>query len=385
MTTLQERRSWPGRAVRRDSVLRRLDWGLVVPVVVLAVISALLVYSATRAGHRADPEAFLKKHLLNLGIGAVLYVVVASFDYRLLRAYAPILYGLSLIGLIAVLTPLGETINGSHSWIVIGGGFQVQPSEFAKVGLVVLLAMILGEPRDGEVGPGRKDILIALLLAGIPAALIMLQPDLGTTMVLCAILMGMLAVSGVAKRWTLGLVLAGVGTAAAAVALGLLEDYQIARFTAFVDPTADPRGAGYNANQAKIAVGSGGLLGKGLFQGEQTTGQFVPEQQTDFIFTVAGEELGFLGSLLIIVLIGVILYRGLRIAVHAGDRFGTLVAAGVVCWLGFQTFENIGMCIGIMPITGLPLPLVSYGGSATFATMIAFGLLQGVHARGRSL
>ncbi|GAA0970723.1 rod shape-determining protein RodA [Actinocorallia libanotica] len=385
MTTLQERRSWPGRAVRRDSVLRRLDWGLVVPVVVLAVISALLVYSATRAGHRADPEAFLKKHLLNLGIGAVLYVVVASFDYRLLRAYAPILYGLSLVGLIAVLTPLGETINGSHSWIVIGGGFQVQPSEFAKVGLVVLLAMILGEPRDGEVGPGRKDILIALLLAGIPAALIMLQPDLGTTMVLCAILMGMLAISGVAKRWTLGLVLAGAGTAVAAVALGLLEDYQIARFTAFVDPTADPRGAGYNANQAKIAVGSGGLLGKGLFQGEQTTGQFVPEQQTDFIFTVAGEELGFLGSLLIIVLIGVILYRGLRIAVHAGDRFGTLVAAGVVCWLGFQTFENIGMCIGIMPITGLPLPLVSYGGSATFATMIAFGLLQGVHARGRSL
>ena len=385
MTTLNERRAWPGRSARRDSVLRRLDWGLVLPVLALGVISALMVYSATRAGHRGDPEAFLKKHLLNLGIGAVLYAVVASFDYRLLRAYAPILYGLSLIGLIAVLTPLGETINGSHSWIVIGGGFQVQPSEFAKVGLVVLLAMILAEPRDGEVGPGRKDILIALTLAGVPAALIMLQPDLGTTMVLCAILMGMLAISGVAKRWTLGLVLAGVGTAVAAVALGLLEDYQIARFTAFVDPTADPRGAGYNANQAKIAVGSGGLLGKGLFQGEQTTGQFVPEQQTDFIFTVAGEELGFLGSLVIVALIGVILYRGLRIAVHASDQFGTLVAAGVVCWLGFQTFENIGMCLGIMPITGLPLPLVSYGGSATFATMIAFGLLQGVHSRGRSL
>ncbi len=385
MTTLNERRAWPGRSVRRDSVLRRLDWGLVLPVLALGVISALMVYSATRAGHRGDPEAFLKKHLLNLGIGAVLYAVVASFDYRLLRAYAPILYGLSLIGLIAVLTPRGETINGSHSWIVIGGGFQEQPSEFAKVGLVVLLAMILAEPRDGEVGPGRKDILIALTLAGVPAALIMLQPDLGTTMVLCAILMGMLAISGVAKRWTLGLVLAGVGTAVAAVALGLLEDYQIARFTAFVDPTADPRGAGYNANQAKIAVGSGGLLGKGLFQGEQTTGQFVPEQQTDFIFTVAGEELGFLGSLVIVALIGVILYRGLRIAVHASDQFGTLVAAGVVCWLGFQTFENIGMCLGIMPITGLPLPLVSYGGSATFATMIAFGLLQGVHSRGRSL
>jgi rod shape determining protein RodA len=385
MTTLEERRSWPSRIARRESVLHRLDWGLVLPVVVLGVVSALLVYSATRAGHRADPEAFLKKHVLNLAIGAGLYALVASFDYRLLRAYAPVLYGLSLIGLIAVLTPLGETINGSHSWIVIGGGFQVQPSEFAKVGLVVLLAMILGEPRDGEEGPGRKDILVALLLAGVPAALIMLQPDLGTTMVLGAILMGMLAISGVAKRWTLGMVFAGVAAAAAAVLLGLLEDYQIARFTAFIDPSADPRGAGYNANQAKIAVGSGGLLGKGLFHGEQTTGQFVPEQQTDFIFTVAGEELGFLGSLLIVAMLGMILYRGLRIAVHAGDRFGTLVAAGVVCWLGFQTFENIGMCLGIMPITGLPLPLVSYGGSATFATMIALGLLQGVHARGRSL
>jgi len=385
MTTLEERRSWPSRIARRESVLHRLDWGLVLPVVVLGVVSALLVYSATRAGHRADPEAFLKKHVLNLAIGAGLYALVASFDYRLLRAYAPVLYGLSIIGLIAVLTPLGETINGSHSWIVIGGGFQVQPSEFGKVGLVVLLAMILGEPRDGEEGPGRKDILVALLLAGVPAALIMLQPDLGTTMVLCAILMGMLAISGVAKRWTLGMVFAGVAAAAAAVLLGLLEDYQIARFTAFIDPSADPRGAGYNANQAKIAVGSGGLLGKGLFHGEQTTGQFVPEQQTDFIFTVAGEELGFVGSLLIVAMLGVILYRGLRIAVHAGDRFGTLVAAGVVCWLGFQTFENIGMCLGIMPITGLPLPLVSYGGSATFATMIALGLLQGVHARGRSL
>ncbi|GAA3229112.1 rod shape-determining protein RodA [Actinocorallia longicatena] len=375
-------RSWARRMSDRDSVFRRLDWGLVLPVVALGVISSFLVFSATRAGLRADPDAFLKKHVLNLGIGTVLYVVVASFDYRLLRAYAPILYGLSVIGLMAVLTPLGDTVNGSHSWIVIGGGFQIQPSEFAKVGLVVLMAMLLGEPRDGEVGPGRRDILIALAIAGAPAALIMLQPDLGTTMVLCAVVLGMLAVSGVAKRWTLGLVVGGILLAAAVVMMGLLKDYQIARFTAFLDPTADPRGAGYNAAQAKIAIGSGGMFGKGLFQGEQTTGQFVPEQQTDFIFTVAGEELGFVGSLVIVLLITVILYRGLRIAVHATDMFGTLVATGVVCWLGFQAFENIGMCIGIMPITGLPLPFVSYGGSATFATMIALGLLQGVHVRG---
>lgn len=375
----------PRGLANRDSVFRRLDWGLILPVVALGVISALLVYSATRAGNRADPEAFLKKHLLNLGIGVVLYGVVASFDYRLLRAYAPILYGLSLIGLVAVLTPLGATINGSHSWIVLGGGFQVQPSEFAKVGLVVLLAMLLGEPRDGEVGPGNRDILIALVLTGTPAALILLQPDLGTTMVFGAVVFGMLALSAAPKRWTIGLTLGGIATAALVVMMGLLKDYQIARFTAFLDPTADPRGAGYNAAQAKIAVGSGGLTGKGLFNGEQTTGQFVPEQQTDFIFTVAGEELGFLGSLAIVILIAIVIWRGLRIAVHANDLFGTLLASGVVCWLGFQTFENVGMCLGIMPITGLPLPFVSYGGSATFATMIALGLLQGVHLRSRNL
>lgn len=377
--------SWSRQIGSRDSVVRRLDWTLLLPMLALAVVSSFLVYSATRAGKGADPTAFLKKHALNVGIGLVLYGIVSVFDYRLLRAYAPILYGLSVVGLITVLSPLGDTVNGSHSWIVIGGGFQIQPSEFAKVGLVVLLAMILGEPRDGEVGPGTRDLMIALAIAGLPAALIMLQPDLGTTMVFTAVVLGMFAISGAKKRWTLGLVSGGVLGAFAVVQFGLLKAYQIARFTAFIDPTADPRGAGYNAAQARIAIGSGGLLGKGLFHGEQTTGQFVPEQQTDFIFTVSGEELGFIGSLVIVLLLGVILYRGLRIATQAADMFGTLVATGVVCWLGFQAFENIGMCIGIMPITGLPLPFVSYGGSATFANMIALGLLQAVHIRGRSL
>src|SRR5690606_12286667 len=216
---------------------------------------------------------------------------------------------------------------------------------------------------------------------GVPALLIILQPDLGTTLVFVAVMFGMLAVSGVRKRWLAGLVGVGAVTIAAVLLFGLLEQYQIDRFTAFMDPEADPRGAGYNARQARIAVGSGGLLGKGLFQGEQTGGHFVPEQQTDFIFTVAGEELGFVGSAVIVLLLGVVLWRGLRIATPAADRVGALVATGVVCWLGFQTVQNVGMSIGIMPITGLPLPFVSHGGSATFANMIAFGLLQAVHVR----
>ncbi|MGI5420728.1 rod shape-determining protein RodA [Actinomadura luteofluorescens] len=375
-------RSWTSRLAG----LRRLDLPMLLAVLALSAVGALLVRSATfhlLTEQGKDPEGFLKRHILNLVIGFLLGGLVTVLDYRLLRAYVPILYGLACVGLLAVLTPLGSTINGSHSWIVIGGGFQVQPSEFAKVGLVVLLAMILGEPRDGEIGPGRRDVLLALVLAGVPGVLIMLQPDLGTTLVFIAVVLGMLAISGAQKRWLVGLLGGGVAAGAAVFFFGLLKAYQIARFTAFLNPEADPRGAGYNAQQARIAIGSGGAFGKGLFHGEQTGGHFVPEQQTDFIFTVAGEELGFVGAAVIIALLGVVLWRGLRIATQAADLFGTLVATGVVCWLGFQTFENVGMTIGIMPITGLPLPFVSYGGSATFANMIAFGLLQAVHVRRR--
>jgi rod shape determining protein RodA len=375
-------RSWLNRMA--ESPLRRLDWTLICVVTVLSAIGSVLVFSATRAGLSeagADSYSYLKRHLLNLVIGLILGGVTAALDYRLLRAYAPIVYAAACVGLVAVLTPLGATINGSHSWITVGGGFQLQPSEFAKVGMVVLLAMILGEPRDGEVGPGRRDILIALALAALPAALVMLQPDLGTTLVFGTVIIGMLAVSGAPKRWVLGLLGSAVSGALAVWWLHLLKPYQINRFTAFADPSRDPRGAGYNAEQARIAVGSGGFLGKGLFHGEQTIGHFVPEQHTDFIFTVAGEELGFVGAAVITALLGVVLWRGLRIAAQAADLFGMLVATGVVCWLAFQTFENIGMTVGIMPITGLPLPFVSYGGSATFANMIAVGLLEAVHLR----
>jgi rod shape determining protein RodA len=311
--------------------------------------------------------------------------VAALVDYRSLRAYAPVVYVASCLGLVAVLSPLGKTINGAHSWIVLGGGFQVQPSEFAKVALVVGMAMLLAEQRDAEDGPRSSDVLLVLALAAVPMALVLLQPDLGTVLVLVFIVLGVLALSGASAGWIVGLVAAGAVVCVAAVQLGVLDDYQVDRFAAFANPALDPQGVGYNTNQARIAIGSGGISGKGLFEGTQTNGRFIPEQQTDFIFTVAGEELGLWGGSLLLGLLGVVLWRGLRIASRSKDAFGRLVAVGVVCWFAFQSFVNVGMTLGIMPVTGLPLPFVSYGGSAMFANLVAVGLLQNVHLRSRDL
>jgi rod shape determining protein RodA len=299
----------------------------------------------------------------------------------MLRVYAPILYVASIAGLLAVLSPLGSTINGSHSWIVLPAGFSVQPSEFAKVALVVGMALLLSEKRNAEDTPRHLDVVLALAIAALPLGLVLLQPDLGTAMVFSFIVLGMISVSGAPVRWVIALLLLAVVGAFLAVHLHVLHDYQLQRFKAFYDPSADPRGAGYNTQQARIAIGSGGMWGKGLFDGPQTNGHFVPEQQTDFVFTVAGEELGLVGAGAIILLFGVVLWRALRIARNAEDLFGRLVAAGVVCWFAFQVFENIGMTLGIMPVTGLPLPFVSYGGSSMFATLMAVGLLQNVHMR----
>ena len=371
------------KAFGRESMLWRLDWVLMSAVLALSLLGAALVWSATRQRMLdidGDPQYFVKRHVLNLLIGLALGAMTAAFDYRMLRAYAPFVYVASVLGLVAVLF-VGSTINGAHSWIRLPLGFTLQPSEFAKLAIVVGVAMLLAERRDGEDGPRDIDVLQALAFAAVPVGLIVLQPDLGTIIVIAFIVLGMLAIAGVHAKWIVGLLLMTVVGGFLAVQLGVLSDYQVDRFRSFADPSSNSQAAGYNTNQARIAIGSGGLLGKGLFEGTQTSGKFVPEQQTDFVFTVAGEELGLVGAGLIILLVAVVLWRAVRIAMLADDPFGTLVAAGVVCWFAFQAFENIGMTMGIMPVTGLPLPFVSYGGSSMFANMMAVGLLQNVHMR----
>ena len=364
---------------------RRLDWTLVVSVVVLCAVGSLLVWSATLPGDGGDPldsTGHLRRQLLHLAAAWVLCLVVASIDHRTIRAYAPIVYLGTVVALVLVLTPLGAVINGSRGWIVIGG-FQFQPSELAKVGLILLLATLLGEPRDGEARPMTRDVLFCLLVLAAPLALVMAQPDLGTTLVLGVIFLAMLTLSGAPVVWVTGMLACGAVAAFCVWWFELLEPYQVDRLATLMDPAADPMGAGYNSNQALIAVGSGGFNGTGLFQGEQTHGRFVPEQHTDFIFTVAGEELGFAGAMLVVGLFALILWRILRIAHGCEQPYPRLLCVGVAAWFGFQTFINIGMCLGIMPVTGLPLPFVSYGGTAILANMVALGLVLGVGSRHR--
>ncbi|MFD4945764.1 rod shape-determining protein RodA [Streptomyces sp. NPDC058239] len=380
-----ERSAW-GKLIARDSLVRKLDWPLLGSAIALSFIGSLLVYSATRGRDsltHGDPYYFLLRHALNTGIGFALMVGTIWLGHRTLRGAVPILYGLSVLLVLAVLTPLGATVNGAHAWIIIGGGFSLQPSEFTKITIILIMAMLLAERVDAgdQLHPDHRTVAKALGLAAVPMAVVMGMPDLGSVMVMAVIVLGVLLGSGASNRWVFGLLGAGTVGAVAIWQLGLLDEYQIARFAAFANPALDPAGVGYNTNQARIAIGSGGLTGTGLFQGTQTTGQFVPEQQTDFVFTVAGEELGFLGAGLILVLLGVVLWRACRIARETTELYGTIVAAGIIAWFAFQAFENIGMTLGIMPVAGLPLPFVSYGGSSMFAVWVAVGLLQSIRVQ----
>ncbi|WP_330304553.1 MULTISPECIES: rod shape-determining protein RodA [unclassified Streptomyces] len=380
-----ERAGWT-RLFARDSLARRLDWPILLSAITLSLIGSALVYSATRNRteiNQGDQYYFLIRHLMNTGIGIGLMIGTVWLGHRTLRTAVPILYGLSVFLILAVLTPLGATVNGAHAWIVIGGGFSLQPSEFVKITIILGMAMLLAARVDAgdKAYPDHRTVLQSLGLAAVPIMIVMLMPDLGSVMVMVIIILGVLLASGASNRWVFGLLGTGALGAIAIWQLKILDEYQINRFAAFANPDLDPAGVGYNTNQARIAIGSGGLFGTGLGHGSQTTGQFVPEQQTDFVFTVAGEELGFVGAGLILVLLGVVLWRACRIARETTELYGTIVAAGIIAWFAFQAFENIGMTLGIMPVAGLPLPFVSYGGSSMFAVWVAVGLLQSIRVQ----
>lgn len=356
-------------------------------VIGLLLIGTILVYAGTREWFRSyglDPEYYFKRHTLNIIIGGLLAYGTTLIDYRLLRAYTPIFWLAAVIGLIIVLIPgLGSEINGARAWISLPGGFQLQPAELAKIAIIVGMAMILADREQSDKDPTDLDVLKALAIAAVPVLLIVAQPDLGTVLIISAAVVAMIGASGAPARWVIGLLLAAIVGVFAAVQTGAVSSYQVARLQSFVDPSADPQATGYQLRQSRITIGSGGLLGKGLFDGPQTNGRFVPEQQTDFIFTVAGEELGFVGCSIILFLYTLFFIRAFAICRRSSDLFGRLVCIGVIAWFAFQSFENIGMTMGLMPMTGVPLPFLSYGGSSMFANLIGVGLLQNVHARSR--
>ena len=370
-----------GRWVGRErAALRHLDPTLIVATVALCVYGLFMVYSATHQSLEALGEPgnyFLKRQLAFVMLGVIAMAIAATFDYRLVKVYAGIAYGAVLFLLLVVLTPLGSETAGAQRWISLFG-FQFQPSEVAKVAVVAALAAYLSEVRGGIT---LEHVWRSAAIAVGPMLLIFIQPDVGTSLVFAAILIGALVVAGARARHLGVLVLVALISIVVAFQLGVVKQYQIDRLTAFADPASDPLRAGYNKAQAEIAIGAGGLTGKGYLHGTQTNLDFVPEQHTDFVFTVVGEELGFLGGMLLLGLYAVVVWRGFRTAMLSKDVFGTLLASGLTVMFAFQLFVNVGMTVGIMPITGIPLPFVSYGGTSLLTSFVAVGLILNVHMR----
>jgi rod shape determining protein RodA len=367
------------RVLLDPEFVARLDWLLIGACAAIAAMGLLMVYSSSRNLVSGDPAYYLKRQLLSLGLGVIVGIVLLKIDYRKLRDYSLMAYVATVLLLFFVISPIGSNSGGHQAWFQLPFGFQVQPSELAKFGLIVALAGYVNEHRD-DIDPWRLAMIVGLAL--VPIGLVQLQPDLGTNMVLIFAVIGLLAVAGVPGRYLLMLALLGATLVFAVINVGILKQYQIDRLTTvFNSGGSAQQGAAYNQNQSKATISTGGFTGKGLLKGPQTELGFVPEQQTDFIFTAVGEELGFVGAATLLALFGIVMWRTWRAARLAADFYGMLVCTGVLAIFAFQAFENIGMTMGIMPVTGIPLPFMSYGGSSLITSCACIALVCNVYAR----
>jgi rod shape determining protein RodA len=360
---------------RRDPTapLRHID-----PVLIgCTVVLSIAVYSATRGPGPDFSKSNLYKQSIFMIIGAAAMILCSVVDYRKLHDWAWAFYGITTALLVLVVSPLGSEVNGAQSWFSLGP-FQMQPAEFSKLSLIGVLAFLLSEFR-GDIDIRR---LIALLAtAALPMALIMLQPDLGETLILVAITMTIMLVGGLPTKYIAVLTIVGLIGVVGALNSPLLADYQRNRLTAFVNPSDTSNASVYNIEQSQQAIANGGITGQGLFDGPQTKLGFVPEQETDFIFTAVAEQFGFIGASTMLLLYGLLCYRIWRIAQVAKDTFGTYLCVGVLAMFAFAAFENVGMAMGIMPVTGIPLLLISAGGSATITALAGLGLVLNVYMR----
>jgi rod shape determining protein RodA len=378
--------------IARTSVASRrsvppFDFVLVLATLLVSVVGVVMVYTATRGlllTADDDPKTFLKKQGLFVVLGVITMIVLALFDYRRLEPLAMILYWLIILSLVGVFV-VGSSAQGAARWFSIGP-LQLQPSEFAVLALILAIASYCA--RRDEDGLAWRDVFRLLILAGIPIVLVLLQPDLGTAMIMIIVLLVMLAVAGLPIRILVMLLIGTALFALVAVEAGLLHHYQIARLTSFLNPNQKSNNqfvkeALYSGQQSKNAIGSGGIFGSGIGHGAQTNLGYVPEQQTDFIFTAVGEQLGFVGATGVLALLGVISWRVLHAGVVARDVFGRLLCTGLFAFIAFSVFQNVGMTMGIMPITGIPLPFMSYGGTAVLVFFAAVGLALSVSGRRR--
>lgn len=356
--------------------IRHIDWTLLAITLFLVFFGMIIQYSATRGDNPDHPTYYVLRTAVNLLLGLVVMGIMLSFDYRRLKVATPFIYGTFLFALLAVF--LAEESMGSQRWITLGP-LSFQPSEYCKLVLILVLANFLS---DNRADPDSFRSFIIPTLWTLPLMLfVFLQPDLGTTMVFAAILLGMLYLVGCRMRYWLGFLGFGVLGFTMGFAFHFFKPYQVERFTAFIKQGTSIQGAGYQLMQSKIAIGSGQLVGKGLLQGTQTNLKFIPAHHTDFVFAVVGEEMGLLGALILIAAFCYLLWRGVRIANNARDFYGTMIAFGIVVMFAFQMIVNIGMTIGIMPITGIPLPFITYGGSNLVVNLAAVGLLTNIYMR----
>jgi rod shape determining protein RodA len=356
--------------------IRHVDWTLLAITFFLIAFGILMLYSATRGDNPGNPTHFVFRQGISLLIGLILMVLLLSFDYRRLKVSTPFIYAFFL-ALLAIVFLFGK-VSGSSRWMTLGP-ISFQPSEYCKLVLILALANFFS---DNKAEPDSFRSFIMPVVWALPyLLLVFLQPDLGTTLVMAGILLGMLFLVGCRMRYWLGFIGLGALGFSLGFAFNIFQPYHVERFTAFVKQGVSIEGAGYHLMQSKIAIGSGQLVGKGLMKGTQTNLDFIPAHHTDFIFAVVGEELGLIGALILIGAFCLLLWRGVRIANNARDFYGSMIAYGIVIMLAFQIIVNIGMTIGIMPITGIPLPFISYGGSSLIVSLAAIGLLTNIHMR----
>ncbi|MHB8143478.1 MAG: rod shape-determining protein RodA [Thermoleophilia bacterium] len=367
--------------------LRHFDYGLLAAVGGLVAFGMVIIYSATHSDpNLPSPFYYVRAQGIAVAMGAVLMMVFALIDFRGLQAYRwHIFIGISVL-LVLVLLPLGHSALGGQRWIPLGF-FNMQPSELAKIAIILVISSYLTDRQRGDLE--THTTVVALAYALVPALLVFRQPDFGTMLVIVAVTVALLFIYGTRM---LHFIIMGAAVAVGlflalqvlpVVGIQILKHYQVDRLLVFLHPGQDPSGSGYHLLQSKIAIGSGMLTGKGLYQGTQTQLNFLPEHHTDFIFSVLGEELGFIGEAILLALYTIVIWRGLRITMISESVFGSLVAGGVVAMFVFQIFVNIGMTVGIMPITGIPLPFMSYGGSSMVSNLVAVGLLESIHIRSR--